>query len=245
MNYDVTKDIIDALKPYINTSDFIISTENEDWRGRTYKSDFITIDSKNNVHFEVFDNQIIVSFFSDHIHFQKDSESGNDFSFINDAKEFLIKLFTLKIRREVTFKGSKIVSERYLFVNPNGTTDCPSGIICHRLLRRLNPFLKKTTRTTIWIYDKEKAVFSSHEPKKVDPEAVETIYVNKDCYIEIFENNNIFTYTIMVLDCDDYEGNCYYFWVPKNTNSVGFYDTKEKAIEYAYQDISEYTDKYL
>ena len=63
MNYDVTKDIIDALKPYINTSDFIISTENEDWRGRTYKSDFITIDSKNNVHFEVFDNQIIVSFF--------------------------------------------------------------------------------------------------------------------------------------------------------------------------------------
>lgn len=121
--------------------------------------------------------------------------------------------------------------------------------IITKAINNVRNFLKKAVRTTALIYDNEKEDFTSYEPNEVDPEAIadaiETIHINDECYIEIFENNNVFTYRIMVLDCDDYEGNCYYSWVPKNTHSVGFYDTKENAVKHAYDDIPEYTDKNL
>ena len=60
MNFEITNELIDTIKPYTENVTVKISTDNKDWKGRDYKSDFVTFDEKNNVGFEVFDNEIIV-----------------------------------------------------------------------------------------------------------------------------------------------------------------------------------------
>ena len=65
MNFEITNELIDTIKPYTENATVTISTDNKDWKGRDYKSDFVTIDEKNNVGFEVFDNEIIVFYFTD------------------------------------------------------------------------------------------------------------------------------------------------------------------------------------
>lgn len=66
----LTAILLDELKPYIENSIVDISTENKDWRNRDYKSDLVTIDAKNQVCFEVFDNEIIAYYFIDRYHFE-------------------------------------------------------------------------------------------------------------------------------------------------------------------------------
>ena len=81
MNFEITNELIDTIKPYTENVTVKISTDNKDWKGRDYKSDFVTIDEKNNVGFEVFDNEIIVFYFTDHYHFEDYSselEDGED-----------------------------------------------------------------------------------------------------------------------------------------------------------------------
>lgn len=51
MNFETTSILLEAIKPYIENATVEITTENEDWRNRNYKSDFVTIDAKNNVEF--------------------------------------------------------------------------------------------------------------------------------------------------------------------------------------------------
>ena len=72
-------------------------------------------------------------------------------------------------------------------------------------------------------------MFTTRLPKCADPNAIETIDVSDDCYIEIFCNRNVYTYTIMELDFDDFFD--MYYWSPAiNTLPAGLYDTKEKAV---------------
>ena len=51
MNFEITKELIDTINPYTENVTVKISTDNKDWKGRDYKSDFVTIDEKNNVGF--------------------------------------------------------------------------------------------------------------------------------------------------------------------------------------------------
>ena len=46
MNFEITNELIDAIKQHTENATITITTENKDWKGRTYKSDFITIDYK-------------------------------------------------------------------------------------------------------------------------------------------------------------------------------------------------------
>ena len=64
MNFEITNKLIDTIKPYMGNATLTISTDNKDWKGRDYKSDFVTLDKKNNVGFEVFDNEIILFYFT-------------------------------------------------------------------------------------------------------------------------------------------------------------------------------------
>ena len=59
LNFEITSVLLEALKPYLENSVVDISTDNTDWRNRNYKSDLVTIDAKNQVGFEVFENEII------------------------------------------------------------------------------------------------------------------------------------------------------------------------------------------
>ena len=231
MHFETTSMLLESIQPYIENSIVNISTENKDWRNRYYESDFVNIDDKNHVGFEVFENEIIVFYFTDHYHFEDYSselEAGED-NYIERAKSFLKELFEYKIRHVEYYKGKTLSSEKYFLLYNDGRDDECIGNIWFGLERFINPFGKKTMHSTTWQFDKSKGVFTTRQPKNADTNAIEIIDISEDCYIEIFFNNNVYTYDIMEIDFDDYFG--MYYWAPAiNVLPTGMYDTKEKAI---------------
>jgi len=155
MNYEITKHILEILKPYVDIENLDISTESTDWKGRKYKADYIKIDEKHNVGFEVTDRSIITFCFNDHQHFDNYATDEYDIDYIRWAMEFLENLFTLPIRHIEKYKGKK-TSEKYYFIK-NDKEECFSGIIVSRLFS--NPFAKKQIKSTIWYFDKELKTF--------------------------------------------------------------------------------------
>lgn len=234
MNFKITKEILGSLTPYINADKIRISTENKDWKGKPYKSDFVTIDSTNDVGFEVFENEIIVFYFTDHMHFE-DYSTEEEYNYIFRAKEFLTNLFTARLRCIETYKGKKLAKDNYYFVYDN-KDDEPIGGTIWSLSSLHNPFTKKSQKSTTWFYDRDIGIFTSRPRKLINPNAIEIIDINDNCYIQIFKLKNAYTYEIMKIDYDDYNG--WYYWTRfQETTSIGLYDTKEKAIEYAMQQI--------
>lgn len=231
MNFEATTELLAVLKPYTENCVIDISTENKDWRGRDYKSDIVTVDEKNRVAFEVFESEIIVYYFTDHYHFEDYSSEpveGQD-NYIKRACDFLKELFEYKIRHVEYYKGKKMSSEKYFLLYHDGRDDELIGGTWYGLERFINPFGKKSSRSTTWQFDKSMGVFTTRQPKSVDPEAIEVIDINLDCYIEIFKNHGAFTYDIMEIDFDDYFG--MYYWAPAiNILKSGLYDTKDKAV---------------
>jgi len=161
MNYDITQLLLDAISLYCDLSCITVSTENKDWKGRHYLSDVVTLVEKNNVRFEVFDKEIIVSYFTDHVHFEdysfelKDGEPN----FVIRVKEFLVQLFSLPVRHMEVYKGTKLIYEKYFFVKTNNEEECISGIISHRRLFGFNPFAKKHYKIQTWYYERKEGFF--------------------------------------------------------------------------------------
>lgn len=178
MNFQTTGALLEALAPYIDASRLQISTENRDWRNRPYCSDLVTIDQSNNVGFEVFEEEIIVYFFTDHCHFEGHGQTGYDY--IGQAKEFLTDLFRYPIRHVAVYKGKALAKEKYLICYPDGREECDQSGIWYGLFRFLNPFAKKTVRSTLWQYEKAKGRFTSRSPKRPSTEAVEVVDVSDD-----------------------------------------------------------------
>ncbi len=234
MNFETTSILLDVIQPYIENSTVEITTENKDWRNRNYKSDFVSIDIKNHVGFEVFDNEVIVFYFTDHSHFEDYSselQEGED-DYIERAKSFLKELFEYKIRLIEYYKGKTLSSEKYFIMYHDGREDECIGNTWYGLSKFINPFGKKSMRSTTWQFDKSKGVFTTRQPKRVDSNAIVIIDISDDCYIEIFNDHNVYTYGIMEIDFDDYFG--MYYWAPAvNVLLTGMYDTKEKAIDAA------------
>lgn len=161
LNFESTSELLGILKPYTENSFINISTDNKDWRNCSCKSDFVTIDSKNHIGFEVFDNEIIIFYFTGHCHFEDYSselQDGED-NYIERAKSFLKELFEYKIRRDEFYKGNTISYEKYFIMYPDsGKEKC----ICNTwfgLLKFMNPFAKRTVHSKIWQFDKSKGVF--------------------------------------------------------------------------------------
>ena len=234
LNFEITSVLLEALKPYLENSVVDISTDNTDWRNRNYKSDLVTIDAKNHVGFEVFENEIIAFYFTDHYHFEdytSELQDGEEI-YIERAKHFLKELFEYKIRHVEYYKGKTLSSEKYIVMYHDGREDECIGNTWYGLSKFINPFVKKSMHSTTWQFDKSKGVFTTRQPKSVDPNAIEVIDINEDCYIEIFKNHNAYTYDIMEIDFDDYFG--IYYWAPAiNIIPSGLYDTKENAINSA------------
>lgn len=163
MNYDITNEILEALKPYIGNANITLSTENKDWKNRDYNSDFVTIDKKNHIAFEVFENEIIVFYFSDHCHFEDYSSElrAEQPPFHERAKDFLLELFQYPIRHVEIFKGKTLSSEKYFLLYHDGREDECIGNTWFGLERFINPFSKRTSRSTIWQYDQSKGCFTT------------------------------------------------------------------------------------
>ncbi|MBE7027149.1 MAG: hypothetical protein E7410_06295 [Ruminococcaceae bacterium] len=116
MNFEITSVLLEALKPYLENSVVDISPDNTDWRNRHYKSDLVTIDAKNHVGFEVFENEIIAFYFTDHYHFEDYTSKLQDGeeNYIERAKHFLKELFEYRIRHVEYYKGKTLYSEKYI-----------------------------------------------------------------------------------------------------------------------------------
>ena len=160
MNFEITNELIDTIKPYMENATLTISTDKKDWKGRDYKSDFVTLDKKNNIGFEVFDNEIIVFYFTDHHHFEDYSselEDGED-DYIKRSKDFLTELFKNRIKYIEIYRGKKLATEKYYLIYSDNTEERIGGT-WWGLKRFLNPFSKKTERTTIYKFNKLSGCF--------------------------------------------------------------------------------------
>lgn len=230
MNHKATEKILNAIRPFCDLNDILISTENKDWRGRNYKSDYVTIIKRHNIGFEVFDNEIIAFYFTDHCHFEDySSTTEDDADYVTRAIDFLTRLFTLPIRYVKVTRGKRVKREEYFFVMQNGQEESMSGP-CIRLFGG-NPFLRKITTKVNWQYDKTAGDFINYTPKHIDPDAICYVTVSDNIYFEIYERNAVFTYVIMKKDYDDY--NEMFYWIAYDDGTKSMFDSKEKAIEAA------------
>lgn len=235
MNYKITSQLLDALENYFVKSEISISTENKDWKNRDCKSDLVMIDEKNNVGFEVFDNEIIVFYFTDHSHFEDYSSEPDEVedNYIKRAANFILELFQYKICHKEYYRGKLLCREEYYIIYDDGESVC-IGTTWYGLSRLKNPFIKKSSISTIFEYDKSKGCFINSPPKTPDDDAIDVIDISENLYVEIYEKNNVYSYIIMEKDFDEYEGRYHYYWtVSENYAHSGFYDTKDKAVQSA------------
>ena len=233
LNFKTTSIIINELKKYIDFSIIKVSTNYKISHSRECKSDLITIDANNHIGFEVFENEIIVFYFTNHTHFDDNSlelQNGEQ-NYVERAKELLINLFKYKIRHIKFYKGKTFYYEKYLIIYNDGREEC-IGKTCFSHLKLINPFLHKSIHSTTWQFDKSKNMFSTRQPKNIDHNAIEVIDINEYCYIEIFRKNNVYTYEITALEFDDCHG-MYYWSSTIDVLPSGLYYTKEDAIKYA------------
>ncbi len=164
MNFETTKIVLKSLKTYVDDSVIKISTtDNKDWINRDYRSDFVTIDEKHHVGFEVLENEIIVFYFTDHCHFEDYTSGINDGedNYIERAKQFLKELLEYKIRHTELYKGKTLSSEKYFIIYNDGREDECIGSTWYGLSKFINPFGKKTIHTTTWQFDKSKGLFTT------------------------------------------------------------------------------------
>ena len=166
MHYETTAALLEVMKPYIGNAAVEISTDNKDWLGRDDRSDFVSIDPENSVGVQIYENAIIVFYFTDHYHFDDDAcdlaQGAADY--IERAKAFLKDLFTCEIRHVECYRGRHLASEQYFMQYHDGREEEQIGNIWYGLARPISLFGKKSTHSTMWQFDPGKGVFTTRQP---------------------------------------------------------------------------------
>ncbi len=153
MNFQATDKLIAVTNKYIKCDNYTIKTDgHKDYRGIDYTADYIEVisDPNNSVSFEVTENEIIIFFFSDHVHF---SDYGLDVEedepdYIDRAIEFLEKLFTFSIERKYTVKCDKVVRDESFFIlSETKKESCAGVFLCFAGIKNLFKKKKKTVET--------------------------------------------------------------------------------------------------
>lgn len=149
-----------ALTSLLNTVERYIPKERIATHSGNTDSTVSIIDKENDVAFEVFENEIIIFFFTDHKHFEDYSfTKGNDEpDYISRAVTFLEMLFNCTIVNEKIYKGKRLKKETYSLILPDGTAETLNTII-HIGLRGFLSFGKKRFERNFWRFDREKQQF--------------------------------------------------------------------------------------
>lgn len=161
MNFESTSALLKVLKPYIENSAVDITSDNKNLRNQNCMSDLVTIDADNHIGFEVFENEVIIFYFTDHSHFEdytSELKNGQD-NYIERTKKFLKELFENKIRHVEEYKGKSLLSEKYFMIYQDDREDECIGNIWFGLSKFINPFSRKSVHSTIWRFDKLKGIF--------------------------------------------------------------------------------------
>ena len=241
MKYKFTQKIIDLISPYVDINKVTVNENTltavvADNKNKTEEySDTITI--CHNFLIEIFDNAVNVFYIEDHQHFF--SETDDDWQ--ESAKEFIIKLLTTPIFVIEKLRGNDVSSSTYYFLKENDKTEFISHeLICHtthHIIKKL--FARKSKQFKTWYWNKDNNCFDcrppyepSNPPYKPSEDVFKAIQASDDYAIEISLKGNGFTYRIIKLDFDEYEGSRYYFWTPIS-HPISIYDTVEKAEENA------------
>lgn len=151
-NYEQTTELLDAIKPLCNIDSATSTTE---------KSDFVTLEAEHNVGFEVFENEIIIFYFKDHVHFEdysSEREEGEP-DYVERAKDFLVNLFTKEIRIEEYYKKDELVKDCYYFVTSEG--DEYIGGTYWKFLPAVFGKKHLQKKVQIWTYNKECNLFKN------------------------------------------------------------------------------------
>lgn len=162
VNFKTTTELLETIDKYADVKNVKVKTENTNWRGQKYTSDFITIDEEETISFEVFDNEIIVFFFGDHIHFEDYTSSFDygEYDYITRAKEFFENLFTLPIKFKFVEKGGKVIRSESFFCHSNGNEESIAGVT---ISFSKNPFAKKQKREELWQFSKQLNKFEKQD----------------------------------------------------------------------------------
>lgn len=157
MIFAETKTLTDTVCKYVPFEKLNIKSDVcKDFKGLAYDADFVGIstESSDTFNFEVSENEIIIFFFNDHIHFEdytSDLDDGEP-DYVQRADEFLNKLFTLPIELHSTFKGNKIIRSESFFITENGKENCAGKTFMSAGLK--NVLKKKTRRIETKIFDR-------------------------------------------------------------------------------------------
>ena len=162
MNFATTERIINFTDKFIPKAQYIVQTEDhKNYFGQAYTADYVVINDPFPYHIaiEVVENEIIIFFFGDHIHFEdytSELENGMP-NYLDRAIEFLEKLFCYPIERRRTFKGDKVIRDESLLVESDnamtsiGVTYSGAGL--------KNLFKKSTKTIERFAFDRETQSF--------------------------------------------------------------------------------------
>ena len=246
MLFPATNILIGAIEPYAAPAKIDSGPKTKGRSGRTYLSDLVHIDTDGRVGFEVTENRIVISFFGGRRRFtgQNTPTSSAQEGYIGQAKAFLTALFTGQIRRVDHYRGNVHSSEELFLSYPDGRAEERIGSIQSAFSRFAPLFGKRSVRSGLWTFDRAKVIFLFRPSGEPDPDAIEVIGIDDNCYIEIFFRHRVYTYTIMEMQLDDDMGMYYYYWsTAENVPPAGWYDTKERAVAAAKAALSLRTDR--
>ena len=222
MLFKTTGILLETVRPYTGNA-FTDSFSEQDMRS-AHTSDLVVIDAGNHVGFEVFENRVIVFFFTGRRQFSDHFNQNHEY--IARAVAFLKDLFEYRLLRIAFYKRERLCCEKYWLLYDDGRKKRHIATVRSRFA---NPFCSSTTRSATWHFDRAAGVFSNRQPKHPDLRAVEVVDVSDACYIELFCKNNVFSYAVMEMLFDSYSGQ--YYWAPAgNVLPSGLYDTREKAV---------------
>lgn len=207
MIFETTKTLTDTVCKYVPLEKLNVKSDTfKNYFGAEHDADFVEIstESSNTFSFEVSENEIIIFFFNDHIHFEDytfdldDSETD----YVQRADEFLNKLFTLPIELHSTFKGNKNVSSENFFITENGRESCAGKTVCSAGIK--NILKKKTKRIETKIFDRTLAKFVNAGFKELSMSEIAERMYNKslDCFTDevlkvIYSENKTERYVIL------------------------------------------------
>lgn len=187
MIFSATKTLTDTVCKYVPLEKLNVKFDTfKSFFGAEYDADFVEIltESSDTFSFEVSENEIIIFFFNDHIHFEDyafDLEDG-EHDYVQRADEFLNKLFTLPIEIHSTFKGNKNVSSESFFITEKGRESCAGKAVWSAGLK--NVLKKKTKRIETKIFDRTLAKFVNAGCKELSMSEIAERMYNKslDCF---------------------------------------------------------------
>lgn len=161
MNFTATEKLIATTNKYISSDKYSIQTEgHKNYIGMEYTADYVEILQNPDyfISFEVTKEEIIIFFFSNHIHFNDYGIEDDNSNYIDSAVEFLDDLFSYPIETHYITKGDRIIRIESFFVKSPTEKESCAGVSIYPT-RIKNVFKRKIKHVETKRFDRETGGF--------------------------------------------------------------------------------------